>query len=298
MLKQKRLHYPIRQRTRAQRHAAAIVEYLWWHNLHFALVPWRGLRDKQDMLALPAPLRLIIDFALPERCPSCGAIATTGGAFCTDCWNKLHFLGSPACATCDLPLPYENEDAQQCAACLVKPPRHDGIKAAVAYGDIARDVALRLKYGGRIGLARMIAAQLMRHVRDLPADALLVPVPLHWTRLWMRSFNQSALIAREVAQMSGHEHCPDMLRRTRRTMPLGGLSRTERRKMLTGVIDLHTRRAEQAKGRHILLVDDVYTSGATSDACVRALKKGGANKVTILCWTRVLPQGLEVSDPT
>jgi ComF family protein len=193
-------------------------------------------------------------------------------------------------------LPYESTDSPQCAACLAKPPRHDGIKAAVAYGPIARDVALRLKYGGRIGLAQMIAGQLQRHLHDLPADALLVPVPLHWTRLWVRSFNQSVLIARELARTTGLELCPDLLRRTRRTTPLGGLNPRERKQMVSGAFDLHPKRVERVKGQHILLVDDVYTSGATTDACVRVLKKGGATKVTILCWARVLPQGLEVAD--
>lgn len=251
---------------------------------------------------LAAPFRLMLDFALPERCPSCGAMAASGadngGTFCQDCWNKLQFLGSPCCASCDLPLPYATVDAQKCAECLSSLPQHDGIKAAVAYGDIARHVALRLKYAGRIGLARMIAAQLLRHVRALPQDALLVPVPLHWTRLWGRSFNQSVLIAREIAALSDHKLCPDMLRRTRRTTPLGGLSGRERRNMVAGAFALHEKRADLLKGRHIMLVDDVYTSGATTDACIRVLKKGGASAVTILCWTRVLPLGLESANAT
>jgi ComF family protein len=246
--------------------------------------------------ALPAPLRWIVDYALPERCPSCGVIAATGGAFCATCWNALHFLGPPACARCDLPLPYGSAESRTCAVCLAKPPQHDGIKAAVAYGPIARDVALRLKYGGRIGLAHMIANQLQRHVRDLPADALLVPVPLHWTRLWARSFNQSVLIARALAAASGMQICPDLLIRNRRTTPLGGLNPRERKQMVSGAFELHSKRAELVTGRHVLLVDDVYTSGATTDACVRILKKGGADKVTILCWARVLPQALEVSE--
>jgi ComF family protein len=251
--------------------------------------------EQEGVQIVIAPFRAIMDFALPERCPSCGAIAKTGGAFCADCWGQLTFLGSPACSSCDLPLPFEGDGEQQCAACLQNPPRHDGIKAAVAYGDIARDVALRLKYGGRIGLAHMIAGQLLRHARELPPDALLVPVPLHWTRLWMRSFNQSVLIAREIMKNAGLEHCPDLLRRVKRTTPLGGLNPAERKKMVSGAFAIHPKHAEMIKGRHIALVDDVYTSGATTDACVRILKKAGATKVTILCWARVLPLGLELT---
>lgn len=248
------------------------------------------------MQMLAIPFRAMLDFALPERCPSCGEIATGGGSFCSDCWTKLTFLSEPACTRCDLPMPYASEEAQSCAACIAQPPRHDGIKAAVAYGDIARDVALKLKYGGRIGLAHMIANQLLRYRHTLPRDALLVPVPLHWTRLWARSFNQSVLIARELSAMAGYSHCPDLLRRTRRTTPLGGLSGNERRRMVAGAFDLNPAQAVKAQGRHILLVDDVYTSGATTDACVRMLKKGGANAVTILCWARVLPGALELAD--
>ena len=244
------------------------------------------------MVDFAVPFRAIVDFALPPRCPACSAIVPEPHRFCGTCWQSLDFLAGPCCAGCDLPLPFDPGGDALCGTCLVKRPAHAGIKAAVAYGDIARNVALRLKYGGRIGLARIIADQLARYAPELPHNALLVPVPLHWTRLWARSFNQSALIAQELAQQSGHEHVPDLMLRTRRTQPLRAMAPKERAKTVSGVFAINPRWAEKVSGRAIALVDDVYTSGATTDACVRMLKKQGAASVTIMCWARVLPVGL------
>ena len=180
------------------------------------------------------------------------------------------------------------------AACLAQPPRHSGIKAAVAYGPISREIALKLKHGGKIGLARLVAQQLRRHLSALPDSPLLVPVPLHWTRLWRRRYNQSALIAAQLARLSPAEHCPDLLVRTKATRSLGGLSARERAKMVKGVFAIRPRQQGRVQGRSVVLVDDVYTSGATADACVRALLKAGATDVTIFCWARVLPEALEL----
>ncbi|HMT41630.1 MAG TPA: ComF family protein [Sphingorhabdus sp.] len=245
------------------------------------------------MQALTLPLKTIVDFALPPRCPACGILTTDAHQFCLQCWQQLNFLSQPACATCDLPLPFAGEEAVQCAACMAQMPRHSGIKAAVAYGDISREIALKLKHGGKIGLARLIAGQLRRYTADLPDDAILVPVPLHWTRLWRRRYNQSALIAQELSRLSSLEHCPDALRRTRRTQALGGLSARERAAMVKGAFAMHERQKAKIAGKPVILVDDVYTSGATTDACVATLLKSGAASVTIFCWARVLPEALE-----
>jgi ComF family protein len=256
-------------------------------------VPFRNPSDKRAMISSLVPLRWALDFALPPRCPACREIAVADDQFCSGCWAKLNFLAQPACATCDLPLPFADEHARQCGGCLASPPRHSGIKAAVAYDDISRDVALRLKHGGRIGLARLIGGQLRRYLADVPADALLVPVPLHWTRLWARSYNQSALIARELAKHGGQRHIPDLLIRTKRTPSLGGLGAKARRQAVKGIFRIRSKYQAEIKGRHIVLVDDVYTSGATTDGCVAALKKAGAASVSIFCWARVLPEALE-----
>ncbi len=245
------------------------------------------------MQALSFPIKSILDFALPPRCPACGAVTPEQDRFCSTCWQGLHFLTEPACATCDLPLPFASEPGAQCAACLARPPRHAGIKAAVAYGEISRQIALKLKHGGRIGLARLIARMLARHLHCLGENALFVPVPLHWTRLWLRRYNQAALIAQQLALISGMEHCPDLLLRTRRTKPLGGLSARERAAMVKNAFILNPRWQGRVKGRAIALVDDVYTSGATTDACIETLRKAGSASVTIFCWARVLPAALE-----
>jgi ComF family protein len=256
------------------------------------------LFDKPDVALshqqiLAAPLRALADFALPPRCPGCSQIVNDPHAFCQTCWQQLDFLAGPACSRCDLPLPFETADGAECAACIASPPRHAGIKAAVAYGDVSRNVALRLKYGGRIGLAKIIADATRRHLSTVPAGALLVPVPLHWTRLWWRSFNQSALIASELHKGSDTRSVPDLLIRKRRTPLLRGLSAKERAKMVTGAFAINPKFQSIVQHAKILLVDDVYTSGATTDACVKVLKKAGAASVTIFCWARVLPAGLE-----
>ncbi|MBK6708032.1 MAG: ComF family protein [Sphingomonadales bacterium] len=249
------------------------------------------------MQALTLPLKAIVDFALPPRCPACGVITPEQDQFCQSCWQQLRFLSKPACATCDLPLPFDAGDGAQCGHCLADAPRHSGIKAAVAYGDIAREIALKLKHGGKIGLARLVAGMLRRYLADLPENALLVPVPLHWSRLWYRRYNQSALIAQALSQMSGAQHCPDALVRTRRTQSLGGLSARERTAMVKGAFAINRSRQACVAGRAVVLVDDVYTSGATTDACVAALRKAGASSVTIFCWARVLPEAYEAAPP-
>ena len=252
------------------------------------------MADKGDMQSIALPLQAIVDFALPPRCPSCGLITAGSNQFCVDCWQQLNFLSQPACATCDLPLPYAAEEEAQCAECLAQPPRHSGIKAVAAYGYISREIALKLKHGGKIGLAKLVAGLLRRYAQAVPHDAILVPVPLHWTRLWRRRYNQSALIAQHLSRISGLEHSPDALLRTRRTKALGGLSARERASMVKGAFAINRRQQPRIAGKPIILVDDVYTSGATTDACVATLLKAGAASVTIFCWARVLPEALEV----
>ncbi|HYI39600.1 MAG TPA: ComF family protein [Allosphingosinicella sp.] len=235
-----------------------------------------------------AALRLGLDFALPPRCPGCGAITGEPHRFCLDCWHKLTFLGEPCCARCGLPFAYPSGDGALCASCLADPPPFDRLRAAVAYDEVSREVALKLKYSGRPGLAETLAHFMLRHVPGDSGDALLVPVPLHRWRIWKRGYNQAALIASALSRRTGLAAGLDLLDRTRATPPLRGMGRRERKLAVRGAFEAPGQARARLAGRRILLVDDVYTSGATAAACARALKRGGAASVEILCWARVV----------
>lgn len=233
------------------------------------------------MLSALRLTRPVLDVVLPPRCPGCGATVDADHRFCGSCWAGLDFLTGEGCARCNIPL--GTNDGLICGTCLADPPRHDGVAAAAAYGAVARRVVLRLKYARRPGLARTIAAALARHI-EMDSPALLVPVPLHRWRLWARGFNQSLAIARALERATGMPCDPALLRRRRHTPSLRGLGRQARRDAVRGVF----RVAGRVPVPHIYLVDDVYTTGATANACAAALKRAGAVRVTILCWARVV----------
>jgi ComF family protein len=227
----------------------------------------------------------LVQFALPPRCPSCGSIVARDRQFCLACWAQLDLLDK-GCTICGDPGVIAGDTAMTCATCLADPPAYDTMRAAVAYGDSPRALTLKLKYGGRVGIAEMIGRALRRHMQDLD-DALLVPVPLYRTRLWMRGFNQAALIARALAA-----DAPDRLRlhtlvRVRATPYLRGLNATERAQAVRAAFRVPAAEAMAIQGRRVILVDDVYTSGATAGACAKALKRSGASEVHVRCWARV-----------
>ncbi|WP_066700881.1 ComF family protein [Sphingobium amiense] len=236
---------------------------------------------------LKAALRTALDYALPPRCPGCGVIVGEDHSFCLDCWSGMAFLGEPCCARCGIPFPHDMGQGAECAACLADPPPWDSARAVLAYGDVARNVALRLKYGRRVALAGLIARQMQRHALRLEGAPVIVPVPLHRWRLWWRGFNQAALIADHLGRLTGWPVDRHALRRIRRTRPLRAMKPAARARAVKGAFALEEGHA--LAGRPVLLIDDVHTSGATAAACARALRQGGASEVHLLCWARVVP---------
>jgi ComF family protein len=242
--------------------------------------------------AARAVLRHAVDFALPPRCPSCGVITPEPHRFCLSCWQSLHFLGEPCCSRCGMPFEYGGGEGAECGRCLAEGPAYDRVRAAVAYGEIARNVALKLKYSGRPGLAETLARFMARHLESGP-ETLLAPVPLHRWRIWKRGYNQSALIVSALAKASRLPAELDLIRRVKATPPLRGLGRRERAAAMVGAFRIEPEARALAKGRRVVLVDDVFTSGATAGACAKALKRAGVARVEVLCWARVVAAELD-----
>ena len=228
--------------------------------------------------------RWMLDYALPPRCPGCGLIVAEMHSFCPDCWKQVEFLGNAGCKTCGLPL--EGTEIDECGRCLGAEPRIARTRAAVAYDDLSRGLAIRLKYGRKVAIARTMARYMAPLVGPSDGDCLLIPVPLHRLRLWSRGFNQSALVARELSRNLKIKADLFTLRRDRRTPPLKGMSLSQRRRTVAGafrVVD-----PARVQGKTVILVDDVLTTGSTAEACARTLRRAGAARVELISWARVV----------
>lgn len=227
----------------------------------------------------------------PPQCISCDARVTTDFGLCGSCWSGTPFLAGLVCDSCGVPLIGDEPEgrAVHCDSCRAEPPPWSRGRAALRYAGRARGLVLALKRGDRVDLAKAAAPWMVRALAPIAApDMLVAPIPLHWMRLLRRSYNQSALLSREVARLSGLQHCPDLLTRKRNTASQEGRNKEARFANVKGSLVVSKSSAARVVGRHVLLVDDVLTSGATLHAATTALLAGGAREVCVLTLSRVV----------
>ena len=232
--------------------------------------------------------RLMLDVALPTLCVACRE-PVDGEGVCADCWSKLSFIAKPFCPKLGIPFVYDPGPELLSMEAIANPPAYARARAAVRYDDVARTLVHALKYQDRTDLAPAMGRWMARAGKELLAEAdWLIPVPLHWRRAWHRRYNQSGALARIIERQSGVKARGDVLRRVRATEQQVGLSRPQRASNVQGAFRVSADRGPELAGRRVVLIDDVLTSGATVDACARALLRGKAATVDVLVFARVV----------
>ncbi|MEM9343206.1 MAG: ComF family protein [Pseudomonadota bacterium] len=241
-------------------------------------------------MALQNPLKLLF----PDQCVACGVPVQAPLGLCGSCWKDTPFLGPDVCDACGVPLLGQVDVGERphCDACMIAPRAWARGRAALEYRDTARRIILGFKHGDRLDLAPAFAQWMARAGTPLFApDLCLVPVPLHWRRRVMRRFNQSALLAQRLATIWGVDCAPEALVRTRATRAQERMTAAERAANLDHAIAPHPRHGAALKGRSVLLIDDVMTSGATFTAATEAALAAGAAHVSVLALARVALAG-------
>ena len=224
----------------------------------------------------------------PAVCAGCQSAVTRAGSVCPDCWAQLRFIERPYCEVLGLPFSYDLGKGFLSAEAIAEPPPFGRLRAAVLYQDLAANLVTSLKYGDRTDLVPLMAGWMRRAGDELLRDAeIIVPVPLHAGRLWRRKFNQSAELGRNVAKHSGLTFAPLALKRVKATRSQVGLGQKQRQDNMRGAFKVADPRRFEIEGRRVLLIDDVYTTGATAASATRALRRAGARDVDVLVFARV-----------
>lgn len=234
-----------------------------------------------------------VDTVLPPRCVVSGDSVERQGMIAPQIWSALDFIVEPFCSSCGFPFEFEVGEAMQCTACLDHAPPFQSARAALRYNDASRDLILGFKHADKIFAVKAFAPWLRRAGGAMLKEAdFLIPVPLHYRRLVARRYNQAALMAFELSKDTKIESVPDALLRVRATASQGHLNAKERHKNVKRAFAVNPRRKDRLQGKTVILVDDVYTTGATVKACAKILLKDGVKAVHVLTLARVVREGM------
>ncbi|MEM8937545.1 MAG: ComF family protein [Pseudomonadota bacterium] len=238
--------------------------------------------------------KAVLDPLLPRRCPLSGDEIDDARAVAPPGWGALHFVEAPCCPRCGAPFAAFYGEGVECPSCIADPPRFDAARVALSYNEAARRLVSGLKFGDRTDYAPMLGAWMARAGADLiEPRSILAPIPLHWRRLAARRFNQSALLAALIASATKARLDVNLLKRVRSTPPQTGISdAAARRRNVAGAFAAPAAARAKLQGAHVILIDDVLTTGATLSAAARTLKAAGAARVDALALSRVVKGGI------
>lgn len=230
--------------------------------------------------------RGLVDVVLPPRCLACGEIVEEPDTLCGRCWGGLMFFAPPWCAGCGLPFPHPMGEDAICADCARGLRAWDRARAVLRYDKNSRRLVLGLKHADQTHVAGAFGRWMQRVGSEVLVGAdLLVPVPLHWVRLFQRRYNQAALLANAIRAAGGPPVAADCLVRRRRTPSQGHLGPLARERNVRNAFSV--RRLSEVAGKRLVIVDDVMTTGSTVNECARVLKRAGAASVGVLTLARV-----------
>ena len=239
----------------------------------------------------------LVDWLYPPRCRACAArfYGRDAEYFCAACRDQIRLVGHPLCNVCGRPFPDASGEDHTCGVCLARPPQFIRAWAWACYprqeteDHPLRQAVHKFKYGRKVSLGkplgRLMARACGEFLSECDAD-VIVPVPLHPKRLRWRGFNQALLLAGPMSKTYGIVADPFLLRRIKETPPQTQLNEEERRRNVRGAFALAPDRS--VEGQRVLLVDDVYTSGATVNECSRTLKRNGAEQVYVMTLARAV----------
>lgn len=261
--------------------------------------------DRRDPHSMPILLRqaatAVLNLFVPASCLACDQAVGSANQLCGTCWQRLQIIEKPYCRVLGTPFAYESSGGESgwqtiSLAAMAKPPDFDHCRSVVVYEDIARQLVHGLKFGDRSDLVPWMAANMVRAGEDvLSANVTIVPVPLHRWRMIKRRYNQSAELGRHIAHRVGGNFQPGVLLRIRSTRQQVGLGTKERHRNVLGAFRVPSDMQIHVQGRHVVLIDDVFTTGATLQACARALRRKGAAQVDCLTFARVFG-GVAIDD--
>ena len=234
----------------------------------------------------------LLDVLVPPRCPMCGVLVSEVSTLCPDCFSKLHFISNPRCQICGRPFEFALTNDCLCPQCLNHPPSFQKARAAVVYNHDSKKIILPFKHNDRIDLGPLISKLMFVAAEELISDVdIICPVPLHQFRLIKRKYNQSALLACQLARRYQKNYCPDLLKRTRSTSSQGHLKAQDRKQNVAHAFAV--KRPNLIPNKKILLVDDVLTTGATANECSKVLLAAGATSISLVTFAATLPSIIE-----